>query len=255
MLRLINKFVYRPEATFSDPAFTPADLGLAYEPLAIKTGDKLTLSAWYLPAPQPRYLMLYCHGNAGDIRDWVHAMPPFLQMGCSMLLFDYRGYGQSQGKPSEAGLYLDGEAVWGWVAAKAEEEGLTAVILGKSLGSAVAIHVACQAGAAQSPPAALILDSAFTSMREIALAVTPWLPDAMVPELYESLNAVPRLSCPTLVLHGRSDTLVPLAHGEQLYAAITAPKTLHIIDGADHNNLTGFPEYYAAIDTFLEKKK
>lgn len=248
MLRLINKFVYRPEATFAEEDFTPAELGLAYEDVAIKTGDNLMLSAWYFPAPEPRHLMMYCHGNAGDIRDWAHAMPPFLEMGCSMLLFDYRGYGRSQGKPSEAGLYLDGEAVWGWVEERAEEEGVTAVIMGKSLGSAIAIHAATQ-----TPPAALILDSAFTSMREIAVSVTPWLPDTMLPELYESLNKVPKLTCPTLVVHGRNDTLVPLPHGEQLYQAMTCAKTISIIDGADHNNLTHFPEYHTTIQAFLNK--
>lgn len=248
MLRLINKFVYRPEATFAEENFTPAELGLPYEDVTIKTGDNLQLSAWYFPAPDPTHLIMYCHGNAGDIRDWSHAMPPFLEMGCSMLLFDYRGYGKSQGKPSESGLYLDGESVWGWVEEKAEEEGLTAVILGKSLGSAVALHVATQ-----TPPCSLILDSAFTSMREIALTVTPWLPDAMVPELYESLKVVPKLTCSTLVLHGRNDSLVPLAHGQELYTTMTCPKTLTIIDRADHNNLSNTPEYYAAIQAFLHK--
>lgn len=248
MLRLINQFVYRPEATFAEDDFTPADLGLSFEEASIKTGDNLLLSAWYFPANNATHLLMYCHGNAGDIRDWSHAMPPFLQMGCSVLLFDYRGYGQSQGKPSEEGLYLDGEAVWRWVAKRAEEEGITAVILGKSLGSAVAIHVA-----AQTPPTALILDSAFTSMREIALTVTPWLPDVMLPELYESLNIVPKLTCPTLVLHGSHDTLVPLAHGQALYAAMTCPKTMRIIDGADHNNLSNYPEYDAAIHAFLHE--
>jgi len=248
MLSLINKFVYRPEATFAAEDFTPATLGLAYEEVSIKTGDNLLLSAWYFPADNATHLLMYCHGNAGDIRDWSHAMPPFLQMGCSILLFDYRGYGQSQGKPSEEGLYLDGEAVWGWVAERAEKEGLTAVSLGKSLGSAVAIHVA-----AQMPPAALILDSAFTSMREIALTVTPWLPDAMLPELYESLKIVPKLTCPTLVLHGSDDTLVPLAHGQALYDTMTCPKTLMIIDDADHNNLSSSPQYDAAIRAFLSK--
>ena len=246
MLRLINKFVYRPEVSFAEDNFTPADLGLPYEEVAIKTGDNLLLSAWYFPANNPSHLIMYCHGNAGDIRDWTHAMPPFLEMGCSVLLFDYRGYGQSQGKPSEAGLYLDGESVWGWVEEKAEEEGITAVILGKSLGSAVAIHVATQ-----TPPAALILDSAFTSMREITMTVTPWLPDAMLPELYESLNVVPKLTCPTLVIHGRNDTLVPLAHGQALFDTMTCPKTMRIIDGADHNNLSNFPDYFAAIQAFL----
>ncbi len=246
MLRLINKFVYRPEATFAEENFTPADLGLPYEKVLIKTGDNLLLSAWYFPANNPSHLIMYCHGNAGDIRDWSHAMPPFLEMGCSVLLFDYRGYGQSQGKPSEAGLYLDGESVWGWVEEKAEEEGITAVILGKSLGSAVAIHVAMQ-----TPPAALILDSAFTSMREIVLTLTPWLPDSMLPELYESLKIVPKLTCPTLLIHGRNDTLVPLAHGQELFDTMTCPKTMSIIDGADHNNLSNFPDYYGAIQAFL----
>ena len=248
MLRLINKFVYRPEATVASENFTPADLGLAYEDVAIKTGDNLMLSAWYLPAPNPRYLLMYCHGNAGDIRDWAQAMPPFLELGCSMLLFDYRGYGQSQGKPSESGLYLDGESVWGWVEEKAEQAGLTAVILGKSLGSAIAIHIA-----AQTPPSMLILDSAFTSMREIAMTVTPWLPDAMLPDLYESINIVPKLTCPALLIHGRNDTLVPLPHAQELCDAMTCPKTITIIDGADHNNLTNFPEYYTVIQAFLDK--
>jgi len=175
-------------------------------------------------------------------------MPPFLELGFSVLLFDYRGYGKSQGKPSESGLYLDGESVWGWVEEKAEEEGIMAVILGKSLGSAVAIHVATQ-----TPPSSLILDSAFTSMREIALTVTPWLPDTMVPELYESLKIIPKLTCSTLVLHGRNDTLVPLAHGQALYDTMTCSKTLTIIDGADHNNVSNYSDYYVTIQAFLNK--
>jgi len=248
MLRLINKFVYRPEATFAEENFTPTELGLPYEDVSIKTGDNLKLSAWYFPAPDPTHLIMYCHGNAGDIRDWSHAMPPFLELGFSVLLFDYRGYGKSQGKPSESGLYLDGESVWGWVEEKAEEEGIMAVILGKSLGSAVAIHVATQ-----TPPSSLILDSAFTSMREIALTVTPWLPDTMVPELYESLKIVPKLTCSTLVLHGRNDTLVPLAHGQALYDTMTCSKTLTIIDGADHNNVSNYSDYYVTIQAFLNK--
>lgn len=248
MLRLINQFIYRPQATFAAEKFTPADLGLVYENVGIKTADNLLLSAWYFPADNAAHLLMYCHGNAGDIRDWSHAMPPFLQMGCSVLLFDYRGYGHSEGKPSEEGLYLDGEAVWQWVEQRAAAAGKTAVILGKSLGSAVAIHVA-----AHTPPAALILDSAFTSMREIVHTVTPWLPDAMLPDLYESLNIVSRLTCPTLVLHGRNDTLVPLAHGQALYDAMTCPKTLTLIEGADHNTVSNFPEYDAAVRTFLNK--
>ncbi|MBK7915671.1 MAG: alpha/beta hydrolase [Chloroflexi bacterium] len=247
MLRLINQFVYRPEATAADAEVTPADLGLAYEAVTLTTADKLALSAWYLPAAAPRCLLLYCHGNAGDIRDWVPAVPPFVAAGCSVLLFDYRGYGQSAGRPSEEGLYLDGESAWAWAQQRAAQENVPAVILGKSLGTAVAIHIA-----AQTPPAALILDSAFASMREIAMTITPWLPDAMFPRLYESEKRVTAVTCPTLVIHGQADTLVALSHGQRIFAALTAPKTMHIIPDAGHNDVSGYPEYLQAIQAFLD---
>lgn len=249
MLRLINRFVYRPEATFAPPDLTPATYELAFEPVSLTTADQLALWGWYLPAAAPRAVLLYCHGNAGDIRDWVQAVPPFLEMGCSVLLFDYRGYGQSAGRPSEEGLYLDGEAAWAWTRERARQLGLPAVLLGKSLGTAVALHAAAQAS-----PAALILDSAFASMREIAMIVTPWLPDPMFPNLFESERVAPRVTAPTLVVHGRADTLVPLSHGQRIFAALGAPhKDLHIIDGAGHNDLSGFPGYYQAIQSFLNQ--
>jgi uncharacterized protein len=249
MLRLINQFVYRPEATFAHPDFLPTELGLNFEPVTLTTADKLALWGWFFPAPQPRCVMLYCHGNAGDIRDWTPAMPPLLAIGCNVLLFDYRGYGQSTGRPSEEGLYLDGEAAWDWARQRARQEGLPAVILGKSLGTAVALHAA-----SHNPPAALILDSAFASMREIATAVTPWLPDAMFPDLYESERHAPRVTAPTLVLHGRADTLVPLSHGQRIYNALNAtPKEMHVIDHAGHNDLSGFPDYHPTIENFLNQ--
>lgn len=248
MLRLINQFVYRPEATFTEPDFTPAKLGLVYEAVDVTTADGVKLSAWYFPAATPRRALLYCHGNAGNIRDWTPAMPPLLEMGCSVLLFDYRGYGRSQGQPSEDGLYLDGEAAWAWVRQRARQDGLPAVILGKSLGTAVAIHAALQ-----QPPHALILDSAFTSMREIAMSVTPWLPDGMLPPLYESGQKVAKLTCPTLLIHGREDTLVPVSHSQRLYDTLTATKTLRIIESAGHNDVSGYLAYDEAIEAFLDE--
>jgi uncharacterized protein len=247
MLRLINQFVYRPEATFAERDFTPAKMGLAYEPVDLTTADGLKLSAWHFPVATPRCALLYCHGNAGNIRDWTAAMPPLLEMGCSVLLFDYRGYGLSQGQPSEDGLYLDGEAAWAWVRRQARQENVPAVILGKSLGTAVAIHTALQ-----HPPHALILDSAFASMREIAMSVTPWLPDGMLPPLYESGQKVAGLTCPTLLIHGQEDTLVPIKHSQRLYDALSAPKTLRIIEGAGHNDVSSYPEYEEAIEAFLQ---
>jgi len=250
VLPLINQFVYRPDATYAAAGFTPADLGLVYEDVAIQTADGLTLSAWYLPAGDPRHALLYCHGNAGDIRDWVHAAPPFLRAGISVLIWDYRGYGRSQGRPSEEGLYLDGEAVWAWLKDRATAWALPASILGKSLGSAVAVHLA-----AGDQPARLVLDSAFTSMREIVALNAPWAPANQIPELFESLKLVPKITSPTLVLHGGRDTLVPPDHGRRIYEAITAPKTMHVIDAAGHNDISTFPAYQQTIEAFLNESE
>ncbi len=244
---LINQFVYRPDATFATPGFTPTHLGLAYEEVSVETADGYSLSGWYLPSPEPRHALLYCHGNAGDIRDWVHAAPPFVEAGCNLLIFDYRGYGQSQGAPSEEGLYLDGEAVWAWLRDRAEQEKLPPSILGKSLGSAVAIHAAIQ-----QPPTHLVLDSAFTSMREVVGEVASWVPGGLIPKLYESLDKVNEIKCPTLIIHGGKDTLVPLVHGQRLHTALTCPKKLHVIEQAEHNDISAFPEYHRQILAFLD---
>jgi len=249
MLPLINQFVYRPDATFSPWGFTPSHLSLAYEDVALVTSDGITLSAWYLPAHEARYALLYCHGNAGNIGDWVHAMPPFVESGCSVLLLDYRGYGQSQGKPSENGLYLDGEAAWAWLRTRAKKENLPACILGKSLGSAVVIHAATQV-----PPDRLILDSAFTSMREVVAANASWVPGPMIPRLFESLDLVPQLTCPTLVIHGGRDMLVPLDHGRRIYDALRGPKVMRVIAQAGHNDISAFDEYHRSIMAFLRER-
>jgi fermentation-respiration switch protein FrsA (DUF1100 family) len=246
MLPIINQFVYRPDATFAAPGFTPAALGLDYEEITPETKDGIVLSGWYLPAAQPKHALLYCHVNAGDIRDWVHAAPPFVAAGISILIWDYRGFGKSQGSPSEEGLYLDGEAVWSWLKSKANEEGVPASILGKSLGSAVACHLAVD-----GQPAGLVLDSAFTSMREVVAQNVPWVPAHTLPKLFESLELAPKIDCPTLVIHGGRDMLVPMEQGRILYEALNGPKEMRVIDSAGHNDISIYPEYTRWLVEFL----
>jgi fermentation-respiration switch protein FrsA (DUF1100 family) len=246
MLPVINQFVYRPDATFAPAGFTPALLGLAYEEISLVTADGLKISGWYLPAAEPHHALLYCHGNAGDIRDWVHAAPPFVEAGVSVLVFDYRGYGRSEGHPSEEGLYLDGEAVWSWLSDRGAAEDIPVSILGKSLGSAVACSLA-----ARKRPKSLVLDSAFTSMREIVAHNVPWVPSTAIPRLFESLDIVGDIDCPTLVIHGGRDALVPIEHGRQLYKALNSAKAMRIIDPAGHNDISIYPEYQRWILEFL----
>ncbi len=267
MLDFINQFVYRPDATFARPDYTPDRLGLAYEEANFTAGDGTALTGWYLPAADPWLALLYSHGNAGDIRDWVHAAPPFLDEGISLLIWDYRGFGHSEGRPSEAGLYQDGAAAWAWLARRAAAEGLPAAMLGKSLGSAVAIHSAAELSGSAGGPAALVLDSAFTSMREIVTRLAPMVPweraidpdldDApslasVIPRLFESLDLAPDIHCPTLVVHGGRDTLVPLDQGQRLFEALSGPKQMKVIPAAGHNDISVYPEYMRVIVGFLK---
>jgi fermentation-respiration switch protein FrsA (DUF1100 family) len=273
MLEFINQFVYRPDATFAEPGFTPDRLGLAYEEASFAAADGMTLTGWYLPAARSWLALLYSHGNAGDIRDWVHAAPPFVEAGISLLIWDYRGFGRSEGRPSEQGLFMDGAAAWDWLRGRAAAEGLPAAMLGKSLGSAVAIHSAAELSGTGDEPLALVLDSAFTSMREIVTSLAPMVPwqqhvdpalfgktpddsptlASAIPRLYESLEKTPRIACPTLVVHGGRDTLVPLEHGRRLYNALPGPKKMEVIAAAGHNDISIYPQYMAAIVGFLKE--
>jgi fermentation-respiration switch protein FrsA (DUF1100 family) len=268
MLDFINQFVYRPDVAYADPDFTPDQLGLAYEEASFEAADGTALSGWYLPAAEPWLALLYSHGNAGDIRDWVQAAPPFLNQGISLLIWDYRGYGRSAGTPSEEGLLQDGLAAWRWLTGRVAADKVPAAMLGKSLGSAVAVHSAAELAAAGDGPAALVLDSAFTSMREIVTRLAPMVPweqsidpdvaDApslatVIPRLFESLDRVPEIACPTLVIHGGRDTLVPLDHGQRLYDALPGPRRMEVIPAAGHNDISLYPEYMRAIVPFLRE--
>lgn len=243
---LINRVIFQPGMTATSADLTPATLSLLYEDIHLVTDDGVAITGWYLKAPAPRGSVLYLHGNAGNRRDWVQVAPDFIQRGYNLLLLDYRGYGDSQGKPSEKGLYRDGDAAWTWLEKRAQQDGLPAFILGKSLGSGVATYLA-----ATHSPTGVILDSAFTSMSQLVALHARWLPRFLIPGLYQSMTRAGRVTCPTLILHGDQDDLVPLAHGLALYAELQAPKALAVTPGAGHNDIDAYDGYWRWIAGFL----
>ena len=163
-----SRYVYHPDRTVS---LTPDRIGLAYEALRLKTEDGETLAAWWIPAQRAAPTLLFFHGNAGDIGDRLGSIRTFHDMGLNVLIFDYRGYGESTGKPSEPGTYADAMAAWTYLNAERGIPPSRIVVFGRSLGGAVASWLA-----ARVDPGALILESTFTSAPAMAHGMFPFLP-------------------------------------------------------------------------------
>jgi fermentation-respiration switch protein FrsA (DUF1100 family) len=239
---LLNALLYFPSRSIVE---TPAEAGLPFEDLTITTEDGERLGAWWIPARRdPVGHLLLCHGNAGNIGDRVLHARLLCDAGLDVLLFDYRGYGTSTGRPSEEGTYRDARAARTALLARPGVEEARVIFLGESLGGAVALALALEA-----PPAGLVLQSTFTSIRAMARAHYPFIPGRAVPDAYASLERIPRLACPLLVLHGDRDEIVPLSHGRALFEAAPEPKHMRVFAGLGHNDLVSGagPEYGATV--------
>jgi fermentation-respiration switch protein FrsA (DUF1100 family) len=229
---------------------TPAGLGLAYEELELRAEDGVRLHGWFLPVKGSRLTVLVCHGNAGNVS---HRLDRALLMQSHLkvdtLLFDYRGYGSSEGSPDEQGTYRDARAAYRWLVARGQgPERL--VLFGESLGSAVALQLALEVEAR-----ALVLESPFASVPEMARAVYPFLPIwPLVRTRYDNIAKVARLRMPLLVMHGERDEIVPFAQGRRVFDKAPEPKRFFAIPGASHNDtyVVGGEAYWRALREFLE---
>jgi len=226
MRPVLNRLLYFPSRA------VPAAQG-PFEDRWFEAADGTRLHGWWLAAraPAPGHVLL-CHGNAGNIADRVTHASLLAAAGLDVLLFDYRGYGRSAGRPDEAGTYLDARAAR---AALLREPGVSAervLYLGESLGAAVALELALE-----HPPIGLVLQSAFTSVRDMARLHYPLVPGGLVPDAYPSLRSIRNLRAPLLVMHGERDEIVPAEHGRALYDAAPDPKRLRILPHVGHNDL------------------
>jgi uncharacterized protein len=212
---------------------TPERIGLQYRDVEFETEDGETLHGWWLPHAEPRAALLFFHGNAGNVSHRLDSLQIFHDLGLEVLIFDYRGYGQSTGSPSEKGLYRDARAAWDWMV---DEQGLPAeriVLFGRSMGGAVAAHLAEQVDAA-----GLIIESTFTSVPDIGAELYWWLPVRLLARLeFNAAEHVAAADMPVLVVHSPDDEIIPFDHGRRLHEAAGDRGTLLEIRG-DHN--TGF---------------
>jgi len=222
---------------FPSPALeaTPAAVQLDYQDVELTTGDGVLLHGWYVPHPGARYTVLFLHGNAGNISHRLQTIALLHDLQLSVLIFDYRGYGRSSGTPSEEGTYRDAEAAWTHLTGERAVPAQRIVVFGRSLGGAVSVWLAVR-----HPPAGVILESTFASGQAMARRAAPIYPSRLLTRLrYDSLARVPQLRAPLLVVHSRTDEIVPFEQGRALYDAAPQPKRLLEIDGL-HN--TGFLE-------------
>ena len=241
-------FVFFPERYLIGE---PSDWDLPFDDVNFQTIDGLTLHGWFVPGSR-RETMLWCHGNAGNISHRLDNMKILHdRIGIGMFIFDYRGYGHSQGQPSEPGTYLDAEAALAYLRSRPDIDQDAIVIFGRSLGGAVAVDLA-----SKHPCLGLILESTFTSLVdlfEVPIDIND-LRGRMAPIKYDSFSKIKRISVPLLMLHGNRDEVVPFESGCTLYKAANQPKQFCLIEGAGHNDtyIVGGQAYVDALRDFID---
>ncbi len=232
------------------PSTSPADHGLAFREVRPVTSDGVRIHGWFLPASEPRGAVLVCHGNAGSIEHRIVTAQGFLDMGWSVLLFDYRGYGASEGTPSEEGTYLDAVAAHDHLTATEGFAPSCIALYGESLGTAVAIELA-----RRRPVACLIAESAITSVPDLGAELYPFFPVRWLARYrYDSRSKLDSLRIPMLFVHSPADEIVPVHHGRTLHALAGERATLLVTDGL-HND-GGFlrrAAWRAEVAAFLER--
>ena len=223
--------------------------GLTFEDAWFQAADGTRLHGWYLPCDKPRACVLFAHGNAGHLAyraDFLRYLQQHLQV--AVLAFDYRGFGRSAGSPTENGVLADARAARDWLAQRAGIGPADIVLLGESIGGAVAVDVAAADGAR-----GLILENTFSSLPDVAAHHFRWLPVRLLLRTrLDSRTAIARYHGPLLQCHGDADSIVPYSLGVQLHQAANDPKQFVTIGGGDHNDGRS-AAWLMAIDEFLDQ--
>ncbi len=234
-----NRLIYFPSKDAVGPS--PG------EDVWLTASDGVKIHGWWFPHPQAKATILHLHGNAGNLEDRRDLVRNLQQLGVNVLAIDFRGYGKSDGSPNEPGLYADSRAAYDWLLKKTTADRI--VVHGESLGGGPACELA-----ATVPCGGLIIQSAFTSARDMAPRVLPIIPKWLVRTKYDNLEKVARISCRKLFLHGRQDEIVPFDMGERLFAGAAEPKECEWFATSGHNDvwISHPKKYYSRVARFLE---
>jgi fermentation-respiration switch protein FrsA (DUF1100 family) len=209
--------------------FYPSDVNLTFEEIFVTTLDKLKINAWYIPSQQAKFTLLFCHGNAGNLMDRLDKIQVFHSIGVNIFIFDYRGFGKSQGRPGEQGIYLDAQAAYGYLVNTLKVNPSEIILYGESLGSAVAIDLA-----RKKAVGGLIIEGGFSCGKDMAAKIYPFLPRFIFSDIFDSLAKIKEIHAPVLFIHSREDEIVPLRLAYKLYQQANPPKEFVELSG-NHN--------------------
>jgi len=251
-LRLMeNSMIYFP-VKYPEGFWQPAAFGVTIEDCFFTAQDGVKLHGWYAPQEGARQTLLWCHGNAGNISHRLDQMKMLLgRVKANIFILGYRGYGRSQGSPGEEGLYKDAQAAYDYLVSQKNVKASQVVIYGQSLGGAVAIDLALA-----RPCAGLIIESSFTSAKDMAKHLYSFLPmHYFMGVRFDSAAKIAQLHRPVLIMHGTRDEVIPFELGQRLFSAANEPKEFYPIQGATHNDpyLVGGEAYYAKMQEFIQR--
>ncbi|MBF0489756.1 MAG: alpha/beta hydrolase [Candidatus Omnitrophica bacterium] len=231
-LYLLVKFIERSSVFYPGKLIhtTPASVGLAYEDIFISTSDGVKINGWFVKsAVQPASTIIFAHGNAGTIGERILKVKFWHDMGCNILIFDYRGYGKSEGHPSEKGIYLDALAVYDYLQTRSDIDHARIIAYGASLGGAVVVDLATK-----RKLAALMVESSITSAADMARRLYPSLPAFFMSIKFDSIGKIGKITVPKIFMHSREDHIVPFEMGRKLYEKAKEPKAFLEIYGGHY---------------------
>lgn len=234
-----------------DVTSTPTLVGLPYEEIYFDTSDNKRLNGWYIVNNKAKFTIIFCHGNAGNISHRLEKILIFYNLGLNIFVFDYRGYGKSQGIPSELGLYEDAHAAYNYLTKERKISKDDIIFYGESIGGAVAIDLAQKVNIG-----ALITEETLSSIKDMAKMAFPFIPHLIFSSRFDSISKIKGVTCPKLIVHSIDDEIVPFHLGERLFNAASAPKKFLEIRGG-HNTafLDSREQFQEGIRSFLSDLK
>ncbi|MEA2091577.1 MAG: alpha/beta hydrolase [Campylobacterota bacterium] len=241
-----SKLVYFPSTNIDT---NPQSVGLEYESIIFDSNDKTKLHAWYIPKEDANTTLLFLHGNGGNISHRLDSIKLFNSLGLNVFIFDYRGYGNSEGSANEQNTYDDARSAWDYLLKNKGIKAESIIIFGRSLGGAIAANLG-----STLKPKGIILESTFTTVKEFASDAYPFVPEVLIRFNYETTKYLKNIDYPLLVVHSEDDNIIPFKYGEAVFKNANEPKTFLKIRG-DHNH--GFLQskdiYLSALKKFLQE--